>query len=219
MSTYSQRWTSLPDIDAKSLDTLTDEYRHSILVGHSPTSYTHPFVLAATGLVASGKSTVTQPLADSADTVTVSTDVIREMLYKKGFNFRHLRIIGTRIIDQLINERYNLNLDFNIANDTTPLDKCKRAGYKLFIIHANPPESFIKEKIISGSMKHELTFFGDDQAVLEVMLRNTENHLKRLDELKHTYPIWREVDTSSKDLPELITNLRSDFLEEIAHLE
>lgn len=184
-------------------------------MGHSPAASTQPIALVATGLVASGKSTLTQPLADSIDMVTVSTDIIREMLYREGFNFTKARAIGMHIVGRLTHDRYNVNLDLNIANDITMLDECNERGYKVFIVHANPPESFIKDKIMSGRIKRDLTFFGNDNTALEVMLKNKENHIKKLGELKRRYPMWREIDTSRIDLQQLIESMRRDFLADI----
>ena len=215
MSTHSWGWESLPDIDATAMSELTDEYWHTIVMGHSPTVSTQPIALTATGLVASGKSTLTQPLAESVDMVTVSTDIIREMLYRKGFNFTKARAIVMHIVSQLIRDRYNINLDFNIANDITILDECSESGYKVFIVHASPPESFIKDKITDGRLKRDLTFLGNDNTALEVMMKNKENHIKKLGELKRRYPIWREIDTSRIDLQQLIESMRRDFLAEI----
>ena len=119
------------------------------------------------------------------------------------------------IVSQLIRDRYNINLDFNIANDITILDECSESGYKVFIVHASPPESFIKDKITDGRLKRDLTFLGNDNTALEVMMKNKENHIKKLGELKRRYPIWREIDTSRIDLQQLIESMRRDFLAEI----
>ncbi len=215
MDNRSKKWNYLPDIDATTFNLIREEYRKEILKGHVPSVLTQPIAIACTGLVASGKSTIMKPLATTIDAVTISTDIIRERFFTQGFNFKLVRDLVAQLLDSLVAENYNLNLDFNVANDLASLDVCAAHGYRIFILHTNPPESFIRRKVLSGSMNHNLTFFGSDNNVLELMLANRDDHLKRLNDLKAKYPIWREIDTSNNDLSQIITDLKTDFQVEL----
>ena len=215
MNNETMRWKSLPDIDVATFNLILGQYREEVLEGHVPSTLVQPVAIACTGLVASGKSTITQPLALMIDAVTISSDVVREKFFTRGFNFKLVRNLVTQLLNDLAAKNYNLNLDFNVANDLSSLGICHAHGYRVFILHANPPESFIRHKVLSGNMNHNLTFFGSDSNVLELMLANRDDHLKRLNNLRAKYPIWREIDTSSDDLSHIITDLKTDFQVEL----
>lgn len=141
----------------------------------------------------------------------VSSDYIREMFFKAGYNFDQVRPFIGLLLERLTSERYDIFLDFNISTNIPILDMLKTAGYRIFVIHANPPESFIKEKILTGNMKHELTFFPKDEHVYESMLGWREEHYAHLPELKQKHGIWYEVDTSRTDLKKVIRDMSERF--------
>lgn len=204
-----------PDIPRQVLDELFKKHYAAITSGKVSAATENPIALACTGLVAAGKSTVTAPLAETIGAVQVSSDHIREMFFKAGYNFKEVRPFIARLLDRLAEQKYNIYLDFNISTNIKILDKLTRLGFKVYIIHANPPEEFIKEKILSGSMKHELTFFAKDAHVYESMLGWKEEHEANLPELKRRYGIWSEVDTSRDDLQEVMNKLLEKFIHEV----
>lgn len=214
-----RKYLFYPNIDGVSRAALFNDYLKEILKGHEPSPLRQPVVLACAGLVASGKSTITSPLAQMADCVTVSSDHIREEFFKRGFNFNSFRALMSDIITTLAIKKYNIFLDFNIATNLPTLDGLFAKGYRSYIIHANPPETFIKDKILSGKMKHELSFFPKDAHVYRSFLGWRDEHLKNLSKVKNNYGIWREVDTSSTNLSGIIENLKNDFMLELQKLE
>lgn len=208
-----------PDVSEPEKIRLKDEYYHKIVNGHKPSTYTKPILLTCTGLIASGKSTVTSPLAQMCDCVTISSDKIRELFFSHGYNFRDFRPFMYDIIGEVINNNYNVFLDLNISTNSHLLDNFINNGYKLFIIHANPPIEFIKGKILSGNMKHDLTFFGKDKNVYKSLITYKDNHLDSLPALRENYGIWYEVDTSKSNLQKTIVEMKEKFGQELHNLQ
>jgi 8-oxo-dGTP pyrophosphatase MutT (NUDIX family) len=138
---------------------MVEELYNGLRAGKRPATYRHPAALACTGLVASGKSTITEPLAEAIGAVRISSDYIREVFFQKGYNFKEVRAVIRMLLSKFEADGYNIFLDFNISTNIGILDELKSIGYKIYVVHANPPESFIKNKILSGNMKHELSFF------------------------------------------------------------
>ncbi|HSH55737.1 MAG TPA: NUDIX domain-containing protein [Candidatus Limnocylindrales bacterium] len=201
----------LPDITDNEMQKMLESHYVEIINGKKPSDLRQPIALAVTGLVASGKSTVTTPLADIAGAVRISSDYIREMLFRAGYNFKEVRPFMARLMERLVSDKYNLFLDFNISTNIDVLDKLKGLNYRVYVIRANPPEEFIKEKILSGNMKHELTFFTKDAHVYESMLSWKDEHVANLPGLKEKYSVWHEVDTSRVDLKEVMKHMQDKF--------
>ncbi len=201
-----RKFVFFPDMNDKTFQKMFDAHYAKITAGKEPSD--SPVGLACTGFVAAGKSTITQPLADQIGAIRVSTDFIREEFYRAGYNFKRIRQFVTTLINRLISERYNIFLDFNISTNQPTLDDLLNGGYRIFIVHANPPESFIKNKILSGNMKHELSFFPKDKHLYTSMLGWRDDHIAALPVLRQKYGIWYEVDTSRPDLSRVMADMK-----------
>ena len=205
----------LPDIPSGVLQTMADEYYMQNTSSKQPSSLQKPVVITCTGLVAAGKSTVTSPLAKLIDAVPVSSDRIRGLLFQAGYNFKELQTFITKVLQRLTAEKYNIFLDYNISTNMPRLDALNTAEYRIFIVHANPLESFIKHKILSGNMKHELSFFPKDEYLYESMQAWKHEHLAQIAILKEKYGIWYEVDTSRSDLKAIMQDMAVQFKSEL----
>lgn len=189
---------------------LTSQYEQ-LSSGKSHSSLKTPVAVTCTGLVASGKSTITAPLAQMVDAVTISSDLVREEFFQAGYNFKQIRPFVRDLLKRAVSDGYNVFLDLNAANSLPLLDYLSESGYRIVVMHANPPETYIKQKVLSGNMKHELSFFQKDEYVYDSMMTWRDNHLSALPLLQQKYGIWREIDTSRDDLPELIRTAKKDF--------
>ncbi len=201
-----RKFVFFPDMSDETFQSMFEAHYAKITAGKSPSD--NPIGLACTGLVAAGKSTITQPLADQIGAVRVSTDFIREEFYQAGHNFKRIRQFVTTLINRLIAKKYNIFLDFNISTNQPTLDDLLAGGFRIFVVHANPPESFIKDKILSGNMKHELSFFPKDEHLYTSMLGWRDDHLAALPVLRQRYGIWYEADTSRGDLVDVIADMK-----------
>lgn len=206
----------LPDIETTAYEKLFQDYYTQITADIRPSTLQKPVALACTGLVAAGKSTLTAPLAEAIQAARVSSDVVRERFFQAGYNFKEIRPFIKRVLDRLIDDGYNIFLDFNISTNIPIIDDLNDRGYRIFVVHANPPESFIKEKILSGNMKHELTFFTRDEHLYESMLGWRDEHFENFPRLKQKYGIWYEVDTSRPDLLDTVQKMKEKLLSEVA---
>lgn len=209
-------FTLLPEMPEVDLENLFNQYKSKITAGKQPSVYERPIVIACTGLVAAGKTTITLPLAESIGAVRVSSDNIREQIFSAGYNFMKIaHPLVARTVDSLAEERYNLFLDFNVSTNQHILEHLQTAGYRIFIVHANPPYSYIKRKILTGNMRHDLTFFPKDEHLYLSMLSWKDEHREALKQLRKHFGIWREVDTSRPNLSTVIKSMQKDLLSEI----
>ncbi len=122
------------------------------------------------------------------DAIKISADEIRELLFQAGCNFDALHNIIKRLLKRLIATRYHVFLDFNISNNAYYLESFVKAGYQIFIVHAHPPEAFIQRKILSGNMKHELTFFFERQTPFNLYGRLARGSLPKSKKVRET--VW-----------------------------
>ena len=206
------------DIDDQNWSKLYKECIEEIKGNHQVSKFKTPIIIACAGLVASGKSTITSPLAQMSDCVRISSDLIREKFHRSGFNFDQIRPFVKQIVEELAAKKYNIFLDFNIATNVPILDMLAAEGYRTYILHANPPIEYIENKILSGNMKHELTFFAKDKHVHASMLSWKDEQPKALAQLKNKYSVWHEVDTSDPNLDTLLLNMKREFASELEQL-
>ena len=203
------------DMSDNVIASMANEYYAKITYGKKPTEFRNPIAIACTGVVASGKTTITYPLASMIGAVVVSGDQIREMFFRAGYNFKQLKPFIRKVLTLLVVEKYNIFLDFNISTNIPILDSLNSEKYKIYVVYANPPESFIKHKILSGNMKHELTFFQKDEYVYDSMLTWKNQCISKIPLLREKYGIWFEVDTSRKDLKDVIEQMKTKLMQDI----
>jgi 8-oxo-dGTP pyrophosphatase MutT (NUDIX family) len=212
----------LPDIDEATQRQLRDDYYTEITHGKQPSTFSQPIALACTGLVASGKSSITRPLAQEIGAVTISSDAVRERFFRLGYNFRQVHAFDAKVIERAAHDRYDIFLDFNISTSISILDKLQAAGYRTLVIHANPPYAYIRDKILSGKARQAaerkgeiMSFFPKDEFLYESMLRWKADHQAALPELQKRYGIWFEADTSAGSSAELARQIIERFHKEM----
>ena len=111
------------------------------------------FLLCPIGLVGSGKTSVLHALQQHLDFVRVSTDDIRAILKRDGFNFQRTAELAMQIVVRCIEGGFSVALDAD----------CARAGISSFMekfvadhnvklawIHIKTPESVILERLAGG---------------------------------------------------------------------
>jgi len=208
----------LPDVPADTERQLSDIYYAEITRDQQPSTFSRPIVLACTGLVASGKSSITAPLAREIGAITVSSDAVRERFFQLGYNFRQVRAFDTRLIERLAQTRYNIFLDFNISTSLHILDKLQAAGYRILVTHANPPFAFIEDKILTGQARQAaerrgavMSFLPKDEFLYQSMLDWKPDHEAALPLLKKGYGIWFEADTSIEDSAAIARRIIEQF--------
>ena len=211
----------LPDIDEKTKRQLLSTYYRRITRGKKPSVYSKPIALACTGLVASGKSSITFPLAEEIGAVTISSDRVREVFFQLGYNFKQIYTFDTKLIERVSQHKYNLFLDFNISTGVPVLDMLYAAGYQILVVYANPPYSFIEDKILTGKARQKaerqgeiMSYFQKDTFLYESMLRWKDNHIESLPRLEKKYGIWYEADTSRNDVKTIAKQMIAKFRDE-----
>ncbi len=213
-------WLLLPDAPNDLLDKIYQEYRSTVIERNQP------IALAAIGYTAAGKSSSIAGLARSIGALRIRTDEFRTLVFEAGYNFAVERNDSNSLppsgADDLVYEfasqRNNLFLDFKAGNNLNMLEKLRDSGYKVVLIHINPPRSWIEEKIQKHPNKHHETF-GGPQSIRAMMDDAAEKDDLLLEKIRNSeFNIWREIDPSRMDFQDQINEMQRSLLVEIENL-
>lgn len=211
-------WLLLPDVPPEVEKQIYDDYRQQII------QQNQPIALAAVGYNAAGKSSSIAPLARTIGAIRVSSDIIRENVFRAGYNFAVQREYSNslppqstdELVYELIDKRYNLFLDFKAGNNIKMLRKLKDSGYKVVLIHVDPPYDWIVEKVKNHKFSSkDLSFFGGTKSILASLKDTRPKDDNFIKQLLAEFAIWRRIDPSRADLPEQIEQMKRDLLVEI----
>lgn len=157
-------------------------------------------LLCPVGLVGSGKTTVLKPLSKKLSLLRISTDEIRGLLKKMGYNYIRAREIAFNLIEKYAQRGYGVAIDADCVSPTKrkKVEKlAKEIGAKIIWIHINPPEEFILNKL--RKFKHTWLFKNANDAIQNYFARK-QLHKKLNFSFLYTF------DTSRKDLKTQITS-------------
>ena len=153
-------------------------------------------MLCPIGLVGAGKTTVLKPLSQKLSLLRISSDEIRKILKREGFNYVRTLEIALGLILKYLNLGYSIAVDA----DCIDLEKRKMLGdlarqrkIKVIYIHIKPPEKFIINKLTN--YKHTW-LFKDAANAIDNYKRRKPLHRKYLKTVKFYY----RFDTSRADL-------------------
>lgn len=156
------------------------------------------FFLCPVGLVGSGKTTVTKPLAERFNLIRISGDEIRKILHDKGYGYEKVWDIGSLLAEKYARLGYSVAMDTDCATLRTreALEKlAKELGAKVIYIHINPPEDFIINKL--KNYRHSWLFKDGEQAIENYKQRKPLHERLNL-------PYLFRFDTSSSNLEQQI---------------
>ena len=105
------------------------------------------FLVCPIGLVGAGKTTVVKPLSEKMSLLRVSSDEIRELLKERGFNYGRVKEMAANIVKKYTQKGFSIAIDADcVTKDSQEyINKiANQAKIKIFWIHINPPEEFIK---------------------------------------------------------------------------
>jgi predicted kinase len=164
------------------------------------------------GLVGAGKSTVVKPLANLLKIPRVSGDEIRKVLKEKGLSFENLDQLFFGKATHFLEQGYGLVVDSDVTFKLSLIDKVKEK-YRLrpILIHINPPEEFILNKL--RNYKGEQWLTTDQEEMVQNYFERKFLHTGIIENIKFDF----EVDTSSKDLDKIINDLASSIKDSSFH--
>ncbi|OGF77838.1 hypothetical protein A2W54_03485 [Candidatus Giovannonibacteria bacterium RIFCSPHIGHO2_02_43_13] len=193
----------------------------------------HSVIVAAIGLVGSGKSTVAKYLADLIGAVVISGDEIRILLRNEGVGYDKARLIGENVLRAVITAGGSIVLDSDFVdkNKRESLRQiAKKAGAKLYFVRTicdfdvlsqrirenDPGEFFNEAETKSASVNH-----GRDVKFRE-MLRRLPQHYKwqnisggKLALRKFPFVTFETVDTTTDAWKDSINSIAVSILHEL----
>lgn len=189
--------TNTQNAPKEVLDEVLKEYETTLII--SKNKQTPQWMLMPVGLIGSGKSTVTKPLADHFGLIRISTDEIRQVLKQKGFSYEGARDIAHNLQIKYLNQGYSIAVDANTGSATgIEFNKKTEKDFphvRQIFIHINPPEEFIVNKL--KNYKHTWLFNDGEEAVC-----NFKENLKKFS--LPNLPFIYEFDTSRENLDQQI---------------
>lgn len=179
---------------------LKKEYEQSLVIPAKKQAC--QFFLCPIGLIGAGKTTVIKPLAKKLSLLRVSTDEIRELIQKRGYNYERAREIAFELIEKYARKGYSIAIDADCVRPSKrkKLEKlAKEIKAKIIWIHINPPERFILNKLHTLKYKRIGVFKDADEAVQNYFARKPLHK-------KLNFPFLHTFDTSRKDFKSQINS-------------
>ncbi len=151
------------------------------------------------GLVGSGKTTVTRPLAEHFGLIRISTDEIRKRFKSAGYSYEGAREISQELTEKYLDFGYSVAVDANTGSPRGLAynEKTKKLfpNVRQLFIHINPPVEFIINKL--KNYPHTWLFKDAEHAIERFNFHKDQFKLPDL-------PFVYTFDTSRDDLHEQI---------------
>jgi shikimate kinase len=146
------------DISDKDIRRIISLYESTLEIPENKPK--NQFILCPIGIVGAGKTTVIKPLSKKLSLLRISSDEIREILKKNGFDYSRTKEIAYAIIKKYIKQGFSIAIDGDCVSEDNQnrikeLEK-EYSSIKVFWIHINPPEEFIINKL--KKIKHSWLF-------------------------------------------------------------
>ena len=200
-----------PD-DESSEGNILDDRAFRSMIEECQTQMTIPektgapqFFLCPVGLVGAGKTTTLTPLAEHFHLVRISTDEIRRILMKRGYNLIRTKEIALTLIRQYAEKGFSIAIDADCVTQKDLINKAATAfNAKAIWIHINPPEEFIINNNKPRNFENTGLFKGADEAVASYFRRKPLH--ENLD-----FPFVFTFDTSKPNIAEQIAQAIQDI--------
>lgn len=186
------------DLPDNKFNIIKKEYEKSLVAPLKKQA--HQFFLCPIGIVGAGKSTVVKPLAKKFSLLRISTDDIRKILKKKGYNWKRAPELAFNLIEKYARRGYSIAID---ADCVRPSKRKKikelagKVGAKIIWIHINPSEKYIINKL--RKFKHTWLFKDSDDAIQNYFARKPPHEKLEL-------PFVYTFDTSRNNLKKQINS-------------
>ncbi len=182
----------------KDLKDIESEFTSSISIpNHKPKKQ---FFLCPVGLVGAGKTTVTRPISERFDSVQISSDELRKLLNKSGYDYSAVKEVIFNVIREFSAKGYSITFDMDCSNPQVKnfIDELTSASaVEALFLHITAPEEFIFEKF----RKHPPTWLADNpQTMIDNYLAQKEARAKENTKFDFIFTF----DTSKEDLPDQI---------------
>lgn len=181
------------DVSQQDLKYFEDLYCSQINI--PPKNNNKQEMICPVGCVGAGKSTVMKPLSERLGFVRISTDEIRLLLSKYGYNHIQTKQIAFSLIVKFIQQGYSIIIDADCISFKKELEKL---GYDMNIhilwVHINPTEEFILDKL--RGINYTWGLFKDTDDAITNYYRRKPLHENVINRFNFIYTF----DTSSPDL-------------------
>ena len=130
------------------IERISKEYERTLVI--PKLKLKEQIIVCPIGLIGAGKTTILKPLSKKLSLLRISTDEIREILKKSGYDYECAKEIAYKLIVKYIKKGFSIGIDADcISKESQKYIKELKKEYniKVFWIHINPPEKFIINKL------------------------------------------------------------------------
>ncbi len=168
-------------------------------------------LLCPVGLVGSGKTTVTKKITKKLNLLRISTDEIRVVLKKKGFNLLRTVDIAIILTNKYIDKKLSLALDGDAITPEIQKHLAKLAKEKNLVpiwIHINT-----SEKVILSRMRKNILskFFDNSEKAIFEYKRRKPLHEKYLSKINFFYTFNSSNNNIDKQINDFVKKLRVEY--------
>lgn len=153
-------------------------------------------ILCPVGRVGSGKTTVLKAISKELGLVLISTDLIRIILRKNGYNTLRIEELSGEVVTRHLQAGHSVAIDADCVSHREIVEGIgKKFNAQVFWIHVNPPEEYILNKLKNlNKLKHDHPrhLSGPEEGIRDYFRRKVLH--KELD-----FPFIYVFDTSKKE--------------------
>jgi len=167
------------------------------------------FFVCPIGLIGAGKTTILKPLSQRLSLLRITTDDIRKILKKRGYDFKAATEIAFDTIRKYAKQGYSIAIDADCARSAKRKRIKKLAeevGAKIIWIHINPSEEYIVNKL--KNFKHTWLFKDADDAIKNYFVRKP---LHKNIKIKFLYTFDPSQPNVKKQISEAVFLIRAEL--------
>lgn len=187
------------NLSDSALITIAEEYKKTVAIPRFKN--TPQIIVCPVGLVGAGKSTTLRPLCKKLGLVRLSSDEVRRLLKKRGYNYLRTIDVVKKVMQDYLKQEYSLAMDGDaISPDIRAyVNRFANKTTHIIYIHIKPPEKFILNKL--KNFKHTWLFKDADDA-----LRNYRRRKPLHKQYLPTIDFYHKFDPSRDDLDRQIAS-------------
>lgn len=144
-------------------------------------------ILFPVGLIGSGKTTVVKIISKKLNLLRISTDEIREILKRRGFNYDRTKEIAFILVEKYLSKKYSVAIDADCIEPLVKEYAAKIKKEKNIIpiwIHIKTPEKYILARMRKNKLG---IFFKDSDLAIISYKRRKPLHQKYIKKIKFDY--------------------------------
>jgi shikimate kinase len=187
----------------KDIEIIKDKYLKNIVFPKNKPK--KQLFFCPVGLIGAGKTSITRPISEKLSLVILSSDGLRKILKKDGYDFSLLKKIGFEIATTLASKGFSVSFDMDCGNPEVKKfveELSEKLNARIIWVNINTPEEYILKGFVKDA-DYRSWLTDNPQGMIENYFAQKEKRFK-----ENTKFIFDYVFDASKDIKKQI----EDFL-------